>query len=263
MNKIPLIVLGATGRMGQAIVEQAYASPLFEVAAAIVKSTSPRLGEEIKPGLRLKSLDQIGDIDDAVLVDFSYHQELSNHIALARQKGWALMVGTTGHSGENLDLMKKAATEMALMYAPNTSLMNQLFTEFCKSAARVLNDAQVELLEMHHAGKKDAPSGTVLKVVEGIKEARGTPNAPMVTGRLGEALRSPDEIGIFAVRGGGSTCEHTAYFFHQNERLELSHRIFNRSVLAEGALFASQFVFGKPPGLYGMNDVLNLKMYCK
>lgn len=253
MPKIPVIVAGAKGRMGQAICSLLASHERFELCGRLVKNEENGFN----------TLSSLIPEKGGIFLDFSHHDAFLSHLDFAKKHEFSMVVGTTGHGDENLSAMKRASQEMPLMFAPNTSLMNELFTRFCAQAARLFDKAHIELLEIHHAGKKDAPSGTAKKIAQAMKDARNTADARSVTGRAGTMVRTDDEIGLFAMRAKGVTCEHSIYLFDDFERLELTHRINNRLVLAQGALTAAEFLHGKGPGLYGMNDVLECKLYSK
>lgn len=255
MSKFPVIVAGAKGRMGQAVCSLLANHKTISLSARLVKEESMENG--------FQTLSSFVPEKGSVFLDFSHESALFDHLHFAKQHGLSMVVGTTGHSAENIAAMKRAALEMPLMVAPNTSLMNELFTRFSAEAAKVFSHAHVELLEIHHAGKKDAPSGTALKIAQAIKTARNTEHAKLTMGRIGESKRTDDEIAIFAMRAQGVTGEHTVYLFDEHERLELTHRISNRTVLAQGALTAAEFIYQKGPGLYGLNDVLESILYSK
>lgn len=199
------------------------------------------------------------DNDEAdVLVDFSAPDGLSGSIEKARKMGCALLVGTTGLDDGHHAMLKEAAGEMAVLYAPNTSLGVALLADLAERAARVLGSEQwdVEIVEAHHRHKADAPSGTALHLGEAAARGRGG-SARDVRGRNGTGqCRENGEIGYAAVRGGTVAGDHDVMFLGPDERVILSHRAENRSVFAKGVIRAAAFLKGQAPGLYSMRDVV-------
>lgn len=235
MKQIPIMVAGALGRMGREIIERAYKDEGFFVTSAMARAESL----DKKPEHWLFPLSpQLAYDGDAVIVDFSHHALLPVHAAFAIKHKLALLVGCTGHNEENMRIMAEAATVIPLLYAPNTSLMVQVMVHISKLCAS-LPGVSGHIIDIHHQHKKDAPSGTALALKAAMLSC------------------APD---ISSVRVGEVRGEHRVQFFKENEQLEISHQVVHRSIFAEGALFAAQFLFGKAPGLYNMGDVLNLKL---
>jgi 4-hydroxy-tetrahydrodipicolinate reductase len=231
--------VGAAGRMGQAIADVAAS----EDAEIVAKSD---LGDEIA----LAGAD--------VLIDFS-HPDASRSICEAAIKSKVpLVIGTTGHSTKQRDEIAAAAKQIAVVFASNFSVgVNALFALTERAAEILGDDFDLEIVEVHHRMKKDAPSGTAKALAEILQRARQTKNLRHGReGILGE--REKSEIGIHSVRGGDVVGEHTVIFAGQGERVELTHRASSRETFARGALRAARWAIGKPAGLYDMRDVLGL-----
>lgn len=219
------------GRMGQAI------------AAAIADD----------PGVVLDN--DHGD----VLVDFSSPGALQQSLDRATSAGVPLLIGTTGLDDLADRRIADAATDIAILRAPNTSLGVALLADLVERAAKVLGPDtwDIEIVEAHHNRKADAPSGTALYLGDAAKRGRGAAS-PEERGRDGTGLaRTPGAIGYSAIRGGTVTGDHDAMFLGNGERLILSHRAESRAIFARGALAAARFLHGKPAGLYSMRDVID------
>lgn len=241
---VRVLLLGAKGRMGQAI------------AAA-----APKAGVEIAAGLDLGD-DLAAQINESdVVIDFS-HPNASDALSracLAAKK--PAVVGTTGHSKEETAALETLARSVPLVLSPNFSVgVNALFWLTRKAAEMLGSEFDLEVSEMHHRLKKDAPSGTAKKLAEILCEARGLDYAKNVRhgreGLVGE--RPANEIGVHSIRGGDVVGDHTVTMAGAGERLELTHKAASREAFALGALRAAKWVVGKPPGLYSMEDVLGL-----
>jgi 4-hydroxy-tetrahydrodipicolinate reductase len=241
---VRVLLLGAKGRMGQAI------------AAA-----APKVGAEIIAGLDLGDdlTKEIANCD--VVIDFS-HPNVSADLgrACAEAKKPAV-IGTTGHSNDERAAIETLARSVAVVLSPNFSVgVNTLFWLTRKAAEMLGDDFDLEIAEMHHRLKKDAPSGTAKKLAEILCEVRGLDYTKNVRhGREGLVGERPDkEIGLHSIRGGDVVGDHTVTFAGAGERLELTHKAASRETFAAGALRAAQWVVGKPARLYSMEDVLGL-----
>jgi 4-hydroxy-tetrahydrodipicolinate reductase len=249
--------------MGRRLVALAAADPALTVVAALDLPGHPQLGEDAGP---LAGIGPLGvpltsslNVAADVVIDFSVPAAAAGIIEACRQKGVALVVATTGFSAEQTAKLRAAAAEIPLLWAPNMSLAVNLTMKLCEVAAKALKDkdADVEILERHHRFKEDSPSGTALKFGEIIARQMG--QTRQVHGRSGRPGKRPhQEIGFHAIRVGDNPGEHTIVFAMLGETLELTVRASNRDCYAQGALAAAKFLAGKPPGLYGMNDVLGL-----
>ena len=260
-----MAIHGAAGRMGQRLIALAAADADLQVVAALESPTHPRLGDDagavagIGPlGVPLSS-ELKGDID--VVLDFSVPAAAIAMVQKCTARPVPLVVATTGFSNEQLAMLRQAAQKTALLWSPSMSLAVNLVMKLADVAGQALRNhpsgADVEIIERHHRFKEDAPSGTALKFGEIIAQAMGqTQHRHGRHGRPGQ--RPPGEIGYHAVRTGDNPGEHTIIFGLLGETVELSVKATSRDCYAHGALSAAKFLAGKPPGLYGMSDVLGL-----
>jgi 4-hydroxy-tetrahydrodipicolinate reductase len=244
MKRVRVLLIGAKGRMGQAIAAAA------EAADAVI----------------VAGLDQGDDLTkeiDAceVVVDFSHSSATDEICRACLEAGKPLVVGTTGHSNDERALLEKTSKSVPVVFSPNFSIgVNALFWLTRKAAEMLGEDFDLEIVEMHHRLKKDAPSGTAKKLAEILCEARKLDYTKNVThgreGLLGE--RPAAEIGVHSIRGGDVVGDHTVTFAGRGERLELTHKASSRETFAAGALRAAHWIAGRSPGLYSMEDVLGL-----
>jgi 4-hydroxy-tetrahydrodipicolinate reductase len=193
-----------------------------------------------------------------VLIDFTHPSAAEDHIKGALKNGTALVIGTTGLPEKTLQALKQASHKIAILQSPNMSAgVNSLF-ELASRAAGLLKAYDIEITEIHHNLKKDAPSGTALELARLMAEVRGLdPKKSFLYGRHGETgERKKNSIALHALRGGDIVGEHTVYFFGNGEVIELTHRAASRDAFARGALLAAKFVARKKKGLYNMRDVL-------
>lgn len=238
----PIILCGALGKMGQQIIEQVKYDDNFSLTKGVVKNLKTKINNNnIKYFTSLKNA-LIDEKQQPVIIDFSVNSMLKEHLELACCHHCPILVATTGHDGNAMKLIDEAAQKTAVLYAPNTSLLANLMLHLCKIASSHLKSYDTAISEIHHHHKKDAPSGTAIALAQAIKTQRGNDaKVEMSSLRIGE------------VKG-----EHTAYFVNSFDRLEITHRVDNRQIFAQGALIAAQFIFNKPAGLYHMDDVLLL-----
>ena len=265
---IDVIVAGAAGRMGRNIVSQVLQNPCLTLSGSFEHPDNSDIGKDAgilagwgDSGIKIRSsLIKAGYGD--VIVDFTSPEATRKIIELAASSKTAMVIGTTGLNQEDLAKLRKSAEKnFPCVQAPNMAIgVNILFKLVEKTASILGNDYDIEIVEAHHRMKKDAPSGTALKLGE---MAAGALNRDFVkvgvferNGIIGE--RSKTEIGIQTVRAGDITGEHTVYFAGLGERIELTHRAHNRNNFASGATLAAEWVIGKPNGLYTMFDVLGL-----
>jgi 4-hydroxy-tetrahydrodipicolinate reductase len=253
-----VLVCGAAGRMGDHVVGAVREAPDLTLAAALEAPGSPRIGDEIAPGVTIVD-DPAGALDGVdVAVDFSLPSGTLALLAEAAPRGTALVIATTGFDDCGLARIREAAGKVAVVMAPNYSLGINVMLALVAEAARRLRAYDLEVLEMHHSRKVDAPSGTALRIAEAAAAARGLDLAEQaVYHRQGHTgPRRPDAIGLQTLRAGDSVGEHTVYLAGPGERLEISHRALSRDNFAAGALRAARWVVGRAPGLYSMQDVL-------
>ena len=266
---IKIAIIGAAGRMGQALIRCARPIQGLEVVVAVEAATSPFVGKDPgavagtgETGLRITS-DLAAAVQAAdVAIDFSFHENVPQTAKLAARYGKGLVIGTTGLTPEERAVVEQAAEMVPIMWAPNMSLgVNLLFALTQRAAAALGLDYDAEIVEMHHRLKKDAPSGTALRLAETVAAGRGQDlKAVAVYGREGLVGERPrGEIGVHAVRGGDVVGDHTVMFAIEGERVELTHKASSRDTFARGALRAAVWLPGRKPGLYDMQDVLGLR----
>ena len=220
---VKLLIHGASGRMGQALIRLAQANPLLKVVAMTGRSSFP-------------ALDEVPEFD--VAVDFSSPEGFDAVLALCLQRGKPLVSGTTGLSPAQFQALKQAGERIPALWASNYSLGVAVLNRLVAQAGQWLKHWQLDILESHHIHKKDAPSGTALSLGETAQGATGT--EPVY-----HSLRCGDVVG-----------EHTVQFTGQGERIELVHRATNRDIFAQGALFAAEKIHGKLNGHYRFDDLL-------
>lgn len=201
-----------------------------------------------------KTFDQLGTVSADVVVDFSHHTAVADVLNYAKKIGAAAVIGTTGHTPEEKALIYAAAEEIPVFYAGNVSLGIAVLCRLVKQAAAYFPEADIEIVEVHHTRKVDAPSGTAHMLFNAIKEVR--PNAYENCGRSGEGKRTRDEIGIHALRLGNVVGIHEVHINTGNQTLVLKHESGSRAMLADGAVAAARFMEGKGKGLYDMESIL-------
>ncbi len=241
-----VIINGSRGRMGTALL------------ACIPRHPDLQLAGEMSRGGNLETV--IGKSD--VVIDFSSHDATVGIATLCAQHGKALIIGTTGHSPAEKSEIGNRKSQIPIVMASNFSTgVNTLFWLTRKAAEILGPDFDLEIVEMHHRLKRDAPSGTAASLAGILANVRGEQLAKVARhgreGIVGE--RTKTEIGVHSVRGGDVVGDHTVIFATPGERVELTHKASNRETFANGALRAAAWVTGKPPGLYDMQDVLGLK----
>ena len=201
-----------------------------------------------------KTFAELGKVKADVVIDFSHHSAVADVLNYAKSVGAAAVVGTTGHTPEEKALITAAAGEIPVFYAGNVSLGIAVLCRLVKQAAAFFPDADIEIVEVHHTRKVDAPSGTAHMLFNAIKEVR--PNAWENCGRAGEGKRTRDEIGVHALRMGNVVGIHEVHINTGNQTLTLKHESGSRAMLADGAVAAARFMEGKGKGLYNMEDIL-------
>jgi 4-hydroxy-tetrahydrodipicolinate reductase len=254
--------------MGRALLEAGCADPATSIAAALDVAGSPHVGRDAGELVSAASgvcvsaeIVAAATVAD-VLVDFTRPAGTLAHLAACRAARKAIVIGTTGFEEEGLDRIREAAGDIAIVFAPNFSIGVNVMLKLVDLASRALGpDYDVEVFEMHHKLKVDAPSGTALKLGEVAAAARGTTLAKDgVFARHGvTGERRAGTIGFSVARGGDIIGDHTVYLAGAGERIELTHRSQSRATYAQGAIRAAKWVAGRPPGLYDMDDVLGLR----
>lgn len=261
-------VVGCGGRMGRRLIAAVVADAEAELIGAVARSGSDVQGMDagllagVEPlNLRIGD-DPVGLFADAdVVLDFTTPESTVAFAALAAQGKTAHIIGTTGLSDADDAALAKAARHTAIVRAPNTAVGPTLLQALVEMAAQRLGpDWDIEILEMHHRAKVDAPSGTAVALGEAAARGRAVTLSDAARwSREGHTGPRPDgEIGFATLRGGSVAGEHMVTFAADGERLELGHRASDRSIFAKGAVRAARWAVGKPPGLYTMRDVLGL-----
>ena len=271
---VGILVPGVLGRMGRLIASAALDDERHSLLGVSVRPNHPHLGDDLGAHLHrgpvgLSLTDELSDAEESdkahaacgrsVMIDFSVPEMCAHHAMQAQDQGWALLVGTTGLDAKAQSALDMAAREVPVLLASNTSLGANLLIALTAQAARAIPDADVEIVELHHRHKKDAPSGTAISLAQAAAEARDQSfeNSKRFE-RAGLAPRESGEIGVFGVRGGDVAGEHTVHLFLDGERIELTHRVSDRRIFALGALAAARFLADRAPGHYSMRDVLGL-----
>ena len=263
-----IIVGGAAGRMGMRIVALLGEVPGLRLVGALEAASHPSVGRDAgevagvgRLGVPITGDPKAAIVQDRMLVEFSVPQASLEHVRLVAATGARAVIGTTGFSAAQRDEIAALARRAAILVAPNMSVAVTLAFKVLAIMAKALGDAyDVEITETHHRFKKDAPSGTAVRMAEVIAEALGRDLSQVgVYGRQGlPGERTAKEIGVMSLRSGDVVGEHTVSFGTLGERLELTHRAHSRDTFARGALRAVQWMIGRPPGLYSMHDVLGI-----
>ena len=264
-DMISIGVLGAGGRMGQAIIAMLADHPTLVLAGAIERAGHPAVGRSPGPGFppRLTIGSNPGPLAHAsdVLIDFTAPSALAATLDAACEGKAAIVIGTTGLAAEHHALIDEAARTIAVLQAANTSLGVTLLARLVADAARALGpDWDIEIAELHHRHKVDAPSGTALALGAAAARSRGVDLAA-VSDRGRDGVTGPrvaGHIGFASLRGGSAAGDHTVLFAGEGERIELRHLAENRDIFARGALKAAGWLAGRAPGRYAMDDVLEL-----
>lgn len=265
---IKVIVLGAAGRMGSTILRLVNEDPELILYGAIERKDSPFIGkssERFGGSKDVKITDSLSDLveKDTVVVDFTHIDATRENIKIAEKKGCPMVIGTTGFSlDETKKIAEVAKKSFPCVLSPNMSLgVNVLFKLVYETARLLGDDYNVEIMEIHHNKKKDAPSGTAVKLGQVVAEAFGWNYEDTAVyerkGIIGE--RKKREIGMQTLRAGDIVGEHTVIFGGMGERIELTHRAHSRENFARGAIRAVKWIYNKPNGFYTMKDVLGIE----
>lgn len=263
MTNMKIGLLGAGGRMGTTLVRRIAATPGAALAAAAEAAGHPAVGRAVGDSGIVIGTDPRAVFDACdVAIEFSLPEATAAHAALAAAAGTAHVVGTTGLDAAQTAAVREAAQRAPIVWAPNMSVGVNLLFALVERAARVLGpEYDIEIVEMHHRHKVDAPSGTALGLGRAAAQGRGVDHDSVAArGRDGHTgPRRAGDIGYAVLRGGGVPGDHTAIFAAEGERVELGHRAASRDVFADGAVRAALWTRGRPPGLYDMRDVLGLE----
>jgi 4-hydroxy-tetrahydrodipicolinate reductase len=273
MAALPIAIFGISGRMGQSLIRALREDEKLgdgalglRLAGAMASSASPQLGRDAAIEGPATGVTVTADAGTALsgaklALDFSQPAAVLAHARACAAARVPLLIGVTGFDGAVREALGAVAREIPLLLAPNTSVGVSVLNELAAVAAKALGLAyDVEIGEAHHAGKRDAPSGTALKLGETVAGARGQAFSEAAAyDRAGASrIRAAGSIGFSVLRAGDIVGEHTVTFAAAGERVELTHRATDRMIFARGALRAGQWLAAKPPGLYAMKDVLGL-----
>ncbi|WP_371378535.1 4-hydroxy-tetrahydrodipicolinate reductase [Thalassotalea aquiviva] len=265
---LKVAILGCSGRMGRNLMLAALEQKNIELVGGLVRPTSSLVGTDAgefcgcgQTGRYItNTIDDLIDAD--VFIDFSSIDAGFNHIAWCNQHKKALVIGTTGFNEQQVEQLKQQAKNIAVVLAPNTSIGVNLLFKLAELTAQVVGDeADIEIFEAHHRFKKDAPSGTAMRLGQVIADTLERDlDQCAVYGREGiSEERDPKTIGFATIRAGDIIGEHTAFFANLGERIELTHKATSRMTFALGAMRAAKWVKNAPIGFYDMQDVLGLK----
>ena len=246
-----VLICGIGGRMGKEVAA---------LAAAGYRGSEPLCGYDIAPTENVWDIPVFSDwgsvsLKPDVIIDFSNHAGTAALLEYAVGCGIPTVVATTGHTDDELALIKTASEKIPVFHSANMSVGVALLCELAKATARALPDADIEIIEKHHNRKLDAPSGTALLLANAIRTVRR--GAELVYGRYGHAKRTEGEIGIHAVRMGNIVGEHEILVSTDTQTITLKHEAHSRTLFAEGALAAAEYLVGKPAGLYDMNSMIS------
>jgi 4-hydroxy-tetrahydrodipicolinate reductase len=253
--------VGACGRMGERVRALIAEADDLVLGGALESASHPRVGEKLEDGVVLEPDPSRAFAAADVAVDFTAPAATCTALRAAAERGLAYVCGTTGFSNAGRGELEAAAKRIPIVWAPNFSVAVNVLAHVVAETTRLLGPGyDVEILELHHGAKRDAPSGTALRLAEAVAEARERDlYRVLVAARQGDTgARPAGAIGIQALRGGDNPGEHTVYFLGRGERLELSHRAATRDHFARGALRAARWVQGRAPGLYSVEQVLGL-----
>ena len=236
------VLCGANGAMGK-LIREILGNEIVGLVSLDGENGVPRTFAEL------------GKVDCDTVIDFSHHSAVADVLSYAQSCGAAAVIGTTGHTDAEKELIFAAAESIPVFYAGNVSLGIAVLCRLVKQAAAFFPDADIEIVETHHTRKVDAPSGTALMLFNAVKEAR--PEVYANCGRSGEGKREKNEVGIHALRLGSVVGVHEVYIHTQNQSLTLRHESGSRAMLAEGGVAAARFMAGKAKGMYNMEDILD------
>ena len=263
-----IAVAGASGRMGQMLIDAIRAADDCRLTGALDIAASPAIGQDAgaatgqATGVLIHSDLRAGLAQSRVLIDFTRPEGTLEHLKVCRELGVAMVIGTTGFTEVQKAEIVAASQDIAIMMAPNMSVGVNVTLKLLEMAAKALSTGyDIEIIEAHHRHKVDAPSGTALKMGEVIADALGRDLKDCAVyareGVTGE--RDPSSIGFATIRGGDLVGDHTVLFAGIGERIEISHKSSSRSTYAQGSLRAVRFLEGKKAGMFNMADVLGLQ----
>ncbi|WP_159821131.1 4-hydroxy-tetrahydrodipicolinate reductase [Colwellia sp. 20A7] len=266
--KVKVAILGCSGRMGRNLIQAAHEHESIELIGGSVRASSSFAGFDLGElagigAMGLTTVTELSQLNDAeVFIDFTSIETSLENINWCKENNKALVIGTTGFNDEQVSIIKEAGKSMPIVLAPNTSVGVNLMFKLLEITAKAIGDyTDIEIFEAHHRFKKDAPSGTAVKMGQVIADTLGRDlNECAVYGREGiTEERSRETIGFATVRAGDIVGEHTAYFADLGERIEITHKASSRMTFALGAMRAAFWLSEADNGFYDMQDVLGLK----
>ena len=262
---LKVAINGVCGRMGARIAALVFDDPELKLVAALERPGHPLLGKDVGTvagcGETEVKITVTLNTDTDVVIDFSSPESSVALAELCAKRNTALVVGTTGLNPQQLEKIKLVSPKIPCLVSPNMSVgVNAMFDLVAKMAKILVNDFDIEIFETHHRFKKDAPSGTALRIAEKICDATGRRmDKDVIYGRQGITGERPmNQIGMHAIRSGDVIGEHTVVFGSLGERLELTHKAHTRDTFVRGAIRAAKFIAHKKPGMYSMSDVLGI-----
>jgi 4-hydroxy-tetrahydrodipicolinate reductase len=268
MSKIKIAIAGSSGRMGKILLESVAAADDLVLHAALEHTGNAMIGRDagessgVATGVKISADVEAALTGADVLIDFTRPEGTLHHLEICRKLGVAMVIGTTGFTAQQKAQLGAAAQDVGIVFAPNMSVGVNLLFKLLETATRVLSEGyDIEIIEAHHRHKVDAPSGTALGLGEVVARTLGRDLAECaVYGREGvTGERDPSTIGFATVRGGDIVGDHTVLYAGIGERIEITHKASSRATFALGALRGARFLKAHPPGMYDMQDVLDLK----
>lgn len=267
---IKTVVAGVSGRMGSTIAKLVHADEELALVGGFERADHPKIGVDIGEvigigplGIKVVGTPETIVPEADVVIDFTYHSASLNHLKIAQKYNKPIVIGTTGFTPEEMAEIQGMAGSVRCVLSPNMSVGVNLLFKVVPQVAKILGEEyDIEIVEMHHRMKKDAPSGTAMKLAQLVAEVMGRDLEKVsVYGRKGlVGERKKEEIGVLSLRGGDVVGEHTVYFAGLGERIEITHRASSRETFARGALRAAKWIVKqKKNGIYDMLDVLGLK----
>lgn len=240
-------ILGFMGKEVRKLCDASYRGSEFFAGVDVFAK-----GDEENVYSSLEAVPNINEVD--CIVDFSHHEASASLLEYAIAKNVPVVLATTGHTDEEISIIREASNKIPVFYSANMSLGIALLVELAKKTAEAMPDAEIEIIEKHHNRKIDAPSGTALMIANALKEVR--PDSYVNNGRSGQGKRTKNEIGIHAVRMGNIVGEHEVIVGTENQTITLRHDAHSRALFAEGALAAAAFIADKPAGMYDMKSLV-------
>lgn len=256
-----LILIGAAGRMGQAVLKVLPSFTDIELLHAIDMKGHPQAGKKIYKNVRLETeLEGVVSESD-VIIDFTTAESSMTNLKMAANAGRPIVIGTTGHTADDKGLIKSLSKSIPIVYSPNMSVGVNSMWKIVEEAVLLLGkDYQIDIVETHHVHKKDAPSGTAKKILDIVAQSGGFDlNKDVYLHSDNVKSQEKKRISVKSIREGEVVGDHAIFFTSPYERLEITHRAFSREVFANGALRAARWIVGKPPSLYDMSDVLGIR----